>query len=105
MPTYLYECPIHKEFEEFHSISKVIEYCPKCESEKLEPQKVKKLINCSTKGTVVLNGQDLVDKVKSDASQLNKDIHSSEKLYSNVLGESHYENIQRKIDRQKKGRR
>lgn len=105
MPTYLYMCPIHKEFEEFHSMSKTLEYCPKCEEEKLEPQKLKKLINCSSRGQVILTGQDLVDKVKSDTTQLNKDIHSSTNLYANVLGENKYQSLQQKMDRQKRERR
>jgi hypothetical protein len=53
MPTYLYECPIHGEFEHVHSITETLEYCPICEAENesdeptgmpREPQKVKRLI-------------------------------------------------------------
>jgi len=44
MPTYLYECPIHGEFESEHSIMEKLEHCPKCETEHLLPQKVKRLI-------------------------------------------------------------
>ena len=102
MPTYLYECPIHKEFEEFHSMSKMLEYCPKCEEENLEPQKLKRLINCSSKGKVELYGQDLVDKVKLETQQLKKDMYSSEKLYSNLLGESKYQSLQQSMDRNKR---
>jgi hypothetical protein len=31
MPTYLYECPIHGEFETEHSITEELEFCPICE--------------------------------------------------------------------------
>lgn len=45
MPTYLYECPIHGEFEHQHSIKEELEDCPICVAENsLTPQKVKKLI-------------------------------------------------------------
>jgi putative FmdB family regulatory protein len=52
MPTYLYECPVHGEFEHQHSINDALEVCPLCQAEnselqdgeKREPQKVKRLI-------------------------------------------------------------
>lgn len=45
MPTYLYECPVHGEFEHQHSINDELEFCPKCQEEKsATPQKVKRLI-------------------------------------------------------------
>jgi len=105
MPTYLYECPIHGEFEEYHSMSQILEYCPKCEEAKLQPQKLRHLINCSSKGTVELTGQDLVDKVKADTQQLKKDAAKSEKLYANMLGEDKYQAMQTQMDKQKRERR
>lgn len=33
MPTYLYYCEKHGEFEETHSISTKLEECPKCKEE------------------------------------------------------------------------
>jgi putative FmdB family regulatory protein len=44
MPTYLYECPVHGEFEHQHSIKEELEECPKCREENKPPQKVKRLI-------------------------------------------------------------
>jgi hypothetical protein len=54
MPTYLYSCPIHGEFEREHSIKEELEFCPICEKEAqapneqageaYPPQKVKRLI-------------------------------------------------------------
>lgn len=45
MPTYLYECSVHGEFEHQHSINDELEVCPKCQEEKsASPQKVKRLI-------------------------------------------------------------
>ncbi len=54
MPNYLYKCEEHGEFEVFHSIKDRLEYCPKCEEEKLDPKKVVRLIAGNT--TFVLSG-------------------------------------------------
>jgi putative FmdB family regulatory protein len=58
MPTYLYECPAHGEFEHQHSINDELEFCPLCEEEGKEdlsePHKVKRLIAGGTQ--FVLNG-------------------------------------------------
>jgi putative FmdB family regulatory protein len=55
MPTYLYECPVHGEFEHQHSITDKLEVCPACQAEaKEEPSKVKRLI-CGGTG-FILNG-------------------------------------------------
>ena len=54
MPTYVYKCELHGEFEETHSMSEILEDCPKCKEEGLEPQKVTRLI--SSGGTFILNG-------------------------------------------------
>ena len=63
MPTYLYECPVHGEFEHQHSIKEELEYCPKCEEEaegdltlagRRTFQKVKRVIASGT--NFILNG-------------------------------------------------
>jgi putative FmdB family regulatory protein len=55
MPTYLYECPVHGEFEHMHSITETLEDCPVCKAEnKAEPQKVKRLI--ASGGNFILTG-------------------------------------------------
>jgi putative FmdB family regulatory protein len=54
MPTYLYKCPIHNEFECEHSIKELLEECPKCKAEGLPTSKVIRLI--SSGGTFILNG-------------------------------------------------
>ena len=103
MPTYLYECPLHGEFEEYHSIMKTLETCPKCEEEKITPPNaVKRLINCSSKGTVELSGHEITAKMKEDVAQLKKDMSNSEKVYSNMLGEGNYQTKQKQIDEAKK---
>lgn len=105
MPTYLYECKTHGEFEEYHSMSVTLEDCPKCQAEGTEVQKLKKLINCGTRGVVELTGSDLDDKIKADVQQLKKDMHKSDKVYANLLGEQKYHELQTKMDRAKSGRR
>ena|SRR5271170_181398 len=103
MPTYLYECPTHGEFEESHSITIKLETCPKCKGENVDPPcELRRLINCSSKGTVELTGHELVAKMKDDVNQIKKDMASSEKVYSNMLGEANYENLQKKMDKNKK---
>lgn len=55
MPTYVYKCPIHNEFEFEHKISEKLEFCPKCEEENKPQQEVKRLITMSN---FVLVGSD-----------------------------------------------
>lgn len=103
MPTYLYECPKHGEFEESHSITIKLETCPKCKDDNIDPPgELKRLINCSSKGVVELTGHELASKMKEDITQLKKDMAGSEKVYSNMLGEGNYQNLQQKIDTNKK---
>lgn len=101
MPTYLYECPIHKEFEEYHSMSVKLEHCPNCEKENIISE-VKRLICGTNRGIVELVGQELLDKIKGDAQQLKRDAAKSEKIYSNLLGEDKYQALQTRIDKQGK---
>jgi putative FmdB family regulatory protein len=104
MPTYLYECPTHGEFEDFHSASTKLEKCPQCEAEGKD-QEVKRLIALGSKGVVELYGQDLVDKIKGDVRKLKADAAKDEKVYANLLGEEKYQSLQTKMDQQKTIRR
>lgn len=45
MPTYIYQCEDHGEFEEIHSIKEQLEDCPLCIKEGKNPKKVKRLIS------------------------------------------------------------
>ena len=54
MATYLYSCPVHKEFEVEHSMSETLQDCPKCKEENLPINKVTRLIASGT--TFVLQG-------------------------------------------------
>jgi putative FmdB family regulatory protein len=104
MPTYEYQCPEHGIFEEYHSIKLKLEHCPKCKENGKE-QPVERLISLGSRGVVELTGQDLVDKVKADAQVLKKDAHAKEKIYANLLGEQKYQDLQVRLDKQKRDRR
>jgi putative FmdB family regulatory protein len=54
MPTYVYHCELHGEFEEIHSMSEQLEECPKCKEEGLVPKKVTRLI--ASNGAFILTG-------------------------------------------------
>jgi putative FmdB family regulatory protein len=55
MPTYLYECQVHGEFEYQHSIKDELEFCPKCQEENPSVfQRVKRLI--ASGGNFILTG-------------------------------------------------
>lgn len=101
MPTYLYECPTHGEFEEYHSMSKMLELCPHCQTAGVD-QKLKQLINCMSKGTVELYGQELMDKCKVEAQKIKQDAAKSEKVYANLLGDDKMQIMQTRLDNQKK---
>ena len=73
------------------------EICPKCQA-----KTVKRLISLGGKGVVELTGQDLVDKCKIDARQMKKDIAKDEKKYASMLGEDKYQQLQQRIDKQKR---
>lgn len=53
MPTYIYQCEDHGEFEVTHSINECLEDCPKCKEENKEPKKIKRLIAATS---FILNG-------------------------------------------------
>jgi putative FmdB family regulatory protein len=102
MPTYLYECGTCGEFEEFHSISIKLEFCPKCESTG-QKHEVKRLISPGgSRGVVELTGNELVAQMKSDTAKLQRDASKSEKVYANLLGESNFQKLTQQIDRSKK---
>lgn len=48
MAVYIYQCPIHNEFEIEHSMNDKLEFCPHCEKENLPKQEVKRLIASGT---------------------------------------------------------
>lgn len=104
MPTYLHECSnkeCNNEWEDFYSIKKdPPKTCPKCNQE--TAQRV--ISGGSGRGIVELTGTDLTDKIKSDANQIKRDMNKSEKLYSNLLGEGKYQEMQQRIDKNKRNR-
>jgi putative FmdB family regulatory protein len=101
MPTYEHRCDscLH-EWEDSYSIkAEPPKVCPECKQET-----ARRMISLGGKGVVELTGNELVSKVKEDTAKLKKEVYSSEKAYSNFIGEHHYENLQKKIDNQKRNR-
>jgi putative FmdB family regulatory protein len=102
MPTYEYQCEDCKhEWEDFLSMSAPNPDCPQCKVS----GKTKKLISLGSKGVVELEGQELVDKLKSDAQKMKREAAKDEKVYANLLGEDRYQSLQTKMDQQKRERR
>ena len=104
MPTYEYkhaqtEC--QHEWEEVRSITAPDPtHCPQCGAE----GNITHLISGgSGKGRVELYGNDLTDKIKADAKQLQRDAAGSEKIYANLLGEDKHQALQSRMDRQRRG--
>ncbi len=86
------------EWEAEHSIkADPLKVCPKCQKES-----AKRLISLCGKGVVELTGQELKDSVKADANRLKKEIYREEKKYANVLGESKYQEIQQRMDKNRR---
>ena len=100
MAIYDYECPTHGIFEEEHSIKIKLEFCPQCK-ELGKDQEIKRLISLPGKGVVELSGQELVNKLKQDSKNIQKEASKSDKAYSNLIGESHYQSLQTRIDKNK----
>ena len=93
-----YDCKL--EWEASYSINAdPPKECPTCKS-----ANVQRLISLGGKGVVELTGRDLVSKVKEDTAKLKRDMHGSEAIYSNMVGESKYQSIQQTIDKQKRDR-
>jgi putative FmdB family regulatory protein len=101
MPTYEHKCTDEQcshEWEDTYSINTdPPKICPKCEKET-----AKRLISLGGRGVVELTGQELVDKLKSDANNIKREAAKSEKVYSNLLGESKYNQIQTAMDKRRK---
>lgn len=103
MPEYLYLCEVsNEEFETEHSIKIELEECLVCKGKELPVHKPKRLIAGRTLGVVEYTGHELMQKTKEDAAKFKKEVHSSERLYSNVLGEAKYHDLQTRMDRRNK---
>lgn len=101
MPTYEHRCnnkECNNEWEDVYSIAKdPPKTCPKCNQETAE-----RVISLGGKGVVELVGQELVDKLKSDAQVLKRNAAKNEKVYANLLGETKYQDLQTRMDKQKR---
>lgn len=105
MATFLYICEVNnEEFESVHSVHTKLTDCPICANKALGHHEPKRLIASANPGKVELSGHELIAKNKEDTIKFSKEIHSSEKKYSNVLGEVKYEQMQKQIDANKRER-
>jgi putative FmdB family regulatory protein len=103
MPTYEHLCnACHHEWEDEYSIKdNPPTVCPSCQ---VDGQVQRLISGGSGRGIVELTGQELTSKIKSDAQTLKKEMHSSEKVYANLLGEDRYQGLQSRMDRAKRER-
>ncbi len=102
MPTYAHQCQnkdCSHEWEDDYSIKQdPPTTCPQCKQ-----KTAKRLISGgSGRGIVELSGNDLVAKVKADAQQLKRDASKKESVYANLLGESKYQDLQSRMDKQRR---
>ena len=101
MPEYEHVCvneDCKYEWEDTYSIKQdPPKVCPKCLKET-----AKRVISLGGKGVVELTGHELISKLKEDARNIKKEAAKSEKVYANLLGESKYQSLQQRIDRQKR---
>lgn len=98
MPTYLHlaKC-CNKEFEDFYSIKNdPPTKCPFCN---VEGQVQRLISGGSGRGIVELTGHELKAKLKSDGQELKKAALKDEKLLSNLIGESTFQ--QRTVEAEK----
>jgi putative FmdB family regulatory protein len=101
MPFYEHCCKnpdCNYEWEDEYSIKDdPPECCPKCGQKTAQ-----RLISLGGKGIVELTGRDLVDKIKADAKALKKEAARDAKVYSNLMGETKYHDLQTKMDRRRR---
>jgi putative FmdB family regulatory protein len=99
MPTYEFLCASEEckhEWEDFLSMSAPIPACPVCGKEG------KRLISgMSGRGIVNLTGNDLVNKVKQDAKNLENHAANNENYAANFVGDI-YQKKQQQIDTAKR---
>ena len=101
MPTYEYLCTvINEEFEDYHSNTFKLEECLLCKAAGRENHEPKRLISGGGgRGIVQLTGKEYTDQLAVDGLKMRKEIYSSEKMLSNVVGPDLYEKNQRARDK------
>jgi putative FmdB family regulatory protein len=62
--------------------------CPNCNTER----EIVKLVSCPSMGKVILTGQELKQKIQSDAAKIRKEAATNENFAANLTGESKYQN-------------
>ncbi len=104
MPTYIYLCETHGEFDSYHSIrddARLTE-CVQCREELDISTPVTRLISGgSGRGIVQLEGDEYKASVMKDAARIKRDVYSNESSYANVLGNDKYQALQQRMDKQR----
>lgn len=100
MPTYNHLCKsCNQEFELQYSIKEnPPNTCPLCNNE----GHIMRLISGATPGKVELQGNDLVQHIKTDAKRIEREASTSEKKYANLIGEARYQSLQSQMDKRKR---
>ena len=101
MPTYFHKCndnQCNNEWEDFYSMmQEPPKVCPKCNQET-----AKRVIVPCGKGVVELYGQELVEKLKGDAKEIQREASKDANKYASLIGEDKYQQLQTQMDRQKR---
>jgi len=90
MPTYLYECPVHGQFEEVHRMSDRVDDCPSCEKIELKTP-VRRLINFGSAIRVEPGKHEIKEKIDKEITDFKKEYEKNEYLRANVMGEGKYQ--------------
>ena len=100
MPEYEHMCTNtecnHEWVDEYSIKMDPPKICPKCGQET-----AKRLISLTGRGVVELSGQDFVNKAKEDSLQIQREAATNEYKYSNLLGETAYNDLQSRYDKNK----
>ena len=101
MPEYAHRCnneECKNEWEDTYSIKKdPPTECPKCHQQTAE-----RLISLNGKSVVELTGNELREKVLSDAKAYKAELGRNEKAHASFVGEAKYEAIQSSMDRSRR---
>lgn len=89
MPTYIYECPNHGEFEEFHSIMIKLEHCPQCAAKGEEVKIVRLISGGSGKGIMNLTDEEFKAGLKDEVNKIKKRASREENYLANLVGPSY----------------
>ncbi len=90
MAIYLYECAVHGQFEEWHSMSDKLELCPECLKVGVETP-VKRLINFGGQNLIKMNDPESIKaRHNKEVADFKKEVATNEYALANLIGETKY---------------